>query len=217
MSCGRQGHWYKQRDDKLKALKRGTKTCGLAEEEQGWVWVNKLKAKQVDKKELLSLANFHLWTLKFHMYIFIANVRCRWWGVTFWNYNEIRGCYEYGCACHEYICVCNEYHCVHTHTYMYTILMLSHSRLLFYWLLVAICGLVPQSWRSYQYIAASITGMSKRKAEYGRADRATCKRKNRKEIAKKAAQSRWESVPRQSASLTDVTNSPHKQGQGLLI
>ena len=32
-------HWYKQRQDKLhiKALKRGTKTCGLAEEEQGWV------------------------------------------------------------------------------------------------------------------------------------------------------------------------------------
>ena len=30
-------HWYKQRVDKLKALKRGTKTCGLAEEEQGWV------------------------------------------------------------------------------------------------------------------------------------------------------------------------------------
>ena len=28
-------HLYKQREDKLKELKRGTKTCGLAEEEQG--------------------------------------------------------------------------------------------------------------------------------------------------------------------------------------
>ena len=29
-------HWYKQCEDKLKTLKCGTKTCGLAEEEQGW-------------------------------------------------------------------------------------------------------------------------------------------------------------------------------------
>ena len=36
--------------------------------------------------------------------------------------------------------------------------------------------------------------MSKRKAECGRADRATYKRKNRKEIAKKAAQSRYRKV-----------------------
>ena len=30
-------HWYKQREDELKALKCGTKTYGLAEKEQGWV------------------------------------------------------------------------------------------------------------------------------------------------------------------------------------
>ena len=58
--------------------------------------------------------------------------------------------------------------------------------------------------------------MSKRKAEYGRADRATYKRKNRKEIAKKAAQSRWESVPRQSASLTNVTNSSTQTGSRII-
>ena len=55
--------------------------------------------------------------------------------------------------------------------------------------------------------------MSKRKAEYGRTDRATCKRKNRKE---KAAQSRWESVPRQSASLTDVINTSTQTGSRII-
>ena len=64
-------HWYKQREDELKALKCGTKTYGLAEEEQGWVWVNKLKAKQVHKKELLSLAKFH----KFHNMYFPMKVK----------------------------------------------------------------------------------------------------------------------------------------------
>ena len=34
MGCSQ---WYKQCEDKLKALKCGTKTCGLAEEEHGWV------------------------------------------------------------------------------------------------------------------------------------------------------------------------------------
>ena len=53
-------HWYKQCKDKLRALKCGTKTCGLAEEKQGWVRVNKLMAKLVHKNELLSLANFPL-------------------------------------------------------------------------------------------------------------------------------------------------------------
>ena len=58
--------------------------------------------------------------------------------------------------------------------------------------------------------------MSNRKAEYGRADRATYKRKNRKNIAKKAAQSRRESVPRHSASLTDVTNTSTKTGSRII-
>ena len=58
--------------------------------------------------------------------------------------------------------------------------------------------------------------MSKRKAEYGRADRATYKRKNRKNIAKKAAQSRRESVPRQSATLTNVTNTSTQTGSRII-
>ena len=90
-------------------------------------------------------------------------------------------------VCHEYVCVCNEYHCVHT---PHTILVLSHYGL-YIILLTFGCNFWISASILYRYIAASITGMSKRKAEYGRADRATCKRKNRKEIAKKAAQSRW--------------------------
>ena len=46
-----------------------------------------------------------------------------------------------------------------------------------------------------------------RKAEYGRTDRAKYKRKNRKEIARKAAQNRWKRTD-QSKSLSDVTNTP---------
>ena len=56
--------------------------------------------------------------------------------------------------------------------------------------------------------AASTLLISKRKAEYGRADRATYKNKNRKEITKKAAQNRWKSVDGQSESLSDVANTP---------
>ena len=56
--------------------------------------------------------------------------------------------------------------------------------------------------------AASTTIVSKTKAEYGRSDRAMYKNKNRKEIAKKAAQNRWKSVDGQSESLSDVANTP---------
>ena len=67
-------HWYKQREDELKALKCGTKTYGLAEEEQGWVWVNKLKAKQVHKKGITFTCKFPLVDFKIsYVCIFLAN------------------------------------------------------------------------------------------------------------------------------------------------
>ena len=77
VSCGSEGE-TNTHTHTVRCLECGTKTCGLAEKEQGWVWVNKLKAKHVHKKELLSLANFHLMDiLKCHMYVFpYANVKC---------------------------------------------------------------------------------------------------------------------------------------------
>ena len=72
---------------------------------------------------------------------------------------------------------------------------------------MVVCGGVSQSCSSYKYIDASSTAISKRKAEYGRVDRATYKSKNRKNNAKKSAQSKWESVRHQFASLMDVTNT----------
>ena len=78
MSCGRWDLITGTSSVKMKSLKCGTKTCGLAEEEQGWVSVNKLKANKFTKMNY-----FHLqistcaWALKFHMYIFpYENVKC---------------------------------------------------------------------------------------------------------------------------------------------